>query len=120
MDDSSNHKLLVNDEDVEDIEDTEISNLQNEDVSDNSNISKLLGPLLSTDQKNVYSTNSVLKGSLTLRECNEAYGKYNGCKYGNSVLAEFDRCNTKGCISPLRRFDNMVGHFNEFPTGKTK
>lgn len=30
---------------------------------------------------------------------------------GGSELPEFDRCETRGCISPLRRFDNSVGHF---------
>ena len=115
MDDSTDHKLLINDEDVED---TELFYQYDQDEDTTNNVSKLLGPLLGTNQKNIYSTNSVLEGSLTLRECNKAYGDYNGYKYSNNDLPEFDRCTTKGCISPLRRFDNIVGHFSEFYTNK--
>lgn len=108
MDDSNDRRLLVNDEDTEDKDTTNLH--PDDDVSTDSNLS-LLGPLLSSTGINTYSINPILDGSLTLRQCNSDYGKFNGSKYGNNPLPEFDRCITKGCISPLRRFDNMIGHF---------
>ena len=117
MDEPEDHKLLVNDEDIQDLE---LLNIQDEDEPTSINTFKLLGPLLSAKQKDIYSINSVLKGSLTLRECNETYGQYNGCKYSSNVLPEFDRCTTKGCISPLRRFENIVGHFSQTSINKNQ
>lgn len=70
-----------------------------------------LGIQLSSSKKDTYSTSEVFKGSYTLRECNELYGQSDGCKWDNNELPEFDRCYTKGCISPLRRFTNKIGHF---------
>jgi hypothetical protein len=70
-----------------------------------------LGVLLGAKPKDVYSFNDSLEGMLTLRYLNSIYGKAGGCKYGGSEIAEFDRCITKGCISPMRRFNNIIGHF---------
>lgn len=71
-----------------------------------------LGPLLGAHKSQVYSNNPAIQlGALPLRECNSNYGKYGGIKFENSFYSEFDRCYTVGCISPLRRFHNAVGHF---------
>ena len=70
-----------------------------------------LGPLLGADPKDVYSSNESLKGLLTLRYLNSSYSEARGCKYGGSEIPEFDRCITKGCISPMKRFNNIIGHF---------
>jgi len=110
MDVSDDQRLLRNDKDAEELD---ILELYREHENSNLDITKTLGPLLSAKQTDVYSVNSILKGSLTLRECNEAYGNFGGIKYANSILAEFDRCTTKGCISPLRSFNNIIGHFDE-------
>lgn len=72
---------------------------------------KDIGILLASPKLKTYSTNPILKDLFTLRECNLLYGESNGCKYTNNELPEFDRCITKGCISPLRRFENKIGHF---------
>lgn len=70
-----------------------------------------LGVLLSASINDVYSSNPKIHGLLTLRHLNDTYGKVGGCKYKGSELPEFDRCITKGCISPMRRFNNIIGHF---------
>lgn len=70
-----------------------------------------LGPLLGANSKDVYSSNISLEGLLTLRYLNSTYGEAGGCKYGGSEIPELDRCITKGCISPMRRFNNIIGHF---------
>ena len=99
---------LLND----DIVDQQDSINVGEDLSDLSNLAlEDLGLQLASSRLDTYSTSSVFDGSYTLRECNTLYGKSNGSKWDNSELAEFDRCYTKGCISPLRRFTNKIGHF---------
>lgn len=70
-----------------------------------------LGRLLSSPPEDVYSSNRALNGLLTLRQLNATYGEVGGCKYGRAEPPEFDRCITKGCISPMRRFNNIIGHF---------
>ena len=70
-----------------------------------------LGALLGAHSKDVYSFNTSLEGLLTLRQLNYTYGEVGGCKYGDAEIPEFDRCMTKGCISPMRRFNNIIGHF---------
>lgn len=75
------------------------------------NAAEVLGPLLNASLTDTYSFNESLKDDLTLRNCNKLYGDNGGCKYGGAQIPEFDRCVTKGCISPLRRFINIVGHF---------
>lgn len=70
-----------------------------------------LGVLLGAPIQQVYSSNVAINDLLTLRHLNETYGKVGGCKYKGSELPEFDRCITKGCISPMRRFNNIIGHF---------
>lgn len=80
-------------------------------IGDSSDELSRLGPLLSLDAEDVYSKNEVLAKYLTLRLANEQYMKNGGCKYTGRKPAEFDGCATKGCVSPLRRFDNVMGHF---------
>ena len=111
MDENEDTKLLANDEEVNELE---ITNWQSEKSSDKKNDSDTLGPLLASSLSSTYSINEILENSLTLRQCNLDYGMSNGSKYNNSELPEFDRCTTKGCISPLRRFDNIIGHFLEY------
>lgn len=82
--------------------------------------SESLGPLLSCTERQVYSFNDTIKDLLTLRKCNEHYRDAGGCKYGEADIPEFDRCITKGCISPLRRFDNCIGHFVHSTDADTK
>lgn len=100
--------LLANDDTENYDEIADIGNeLSNISIADLRN----LGPQLSSSKVDTYSTSPVFEGSYTLRECNELYGKSDGCKWDNNELPEFDRCYTKGCISPLRRFVNKIGHF---------
>lgn len=107
-------KLLNNDEEDDNL--LVVDDIRRLEIHDNkSSTPHVLGSLLSKTGAEAYSSNNVLKGSLTLRECNMEYGNANGCKYDNHELPEFDRCTTKGCISPLRRFQNSVGHFVHFP-----
>lgn len=72
---------------------------------------KDLGVLLGAPISQVYSSNVAIQDLLTLRLLNDTYGKVGGCKYKGSEFPEFDRCITKGCISPMRRFNNIIGHF---------
>ena len=111
MDTINEHKLLINDEDGEELE---IVDLQTDNETTTLENSNVLGPLLGSTLRITYSTNKVLETSLTLRQCNSDYGRFNGSKYSNNPLPEFDRCTTKGCISPLRRFENIIGHFAQY------
>lgn len=111
MDETNEHKLLINDEDGGELE---IADLQtNSEITTIEN-SNALGPLLNNKLQVTYSTNKILEASLTLRQCNSEYGRFNGSKYSNNSLPEFDRCTTKGCISPLRKFENIIGHFAQY------
>lgn len=103
--------LLLNDQDDEQqllVDD--IRSIETEGILDKS---RQLGPLLGAEKIDTYSASAKLESCLTLRRCNKDYGNAGGCKFGGEQLAEFDRCTTKGCISPLRRFHNAVGHFVE-------
>jgi hypothetical protein len=105
MDDTAH---LVND-DTENYD--EIADIGSEISGLSIDAAKHLGPQLNSSKITTYSSSNVFDGCYTLRECNELYGKSKGCKWENNELAEFDRCYTKGCISPLRRFTNKIGHF---------
>ena len=105
MEELDTHNLLVNDQEATEVHST-IAQLSR---------TNLLGELLGSKPKDAYSSNEELKERLTLRNCNSDYFKFGGYKYGNSELPEFDRCITKGCISVLRAFDNMIGHFVKEP-----
>lgn len=70
-----------------------------------------MGALLRCRGSDLYSVHPALDGYLTLFRCNREYGTYGGCKYGGAELPEFDQRLTKGCVTPLKGFDNSVGHF---------
>lgn len=113
MEDPNDNTLLLNDADAEEGVIQQVlydiqTGLQNA-TSDNF---RHLGPLLTSNSQDTYSHNKVLENRLTLRKCNNDYGESGGYKYGRHEVPEFDRCITKGCISPLRRFDNIIGHFD--------
>jgi hypothetical protein len=104
--------LLAND-DSNEVE-VDFFNVGDEVSNTTIDVSKSLGLLLSSSKADTYSSSPLLNDLFTLRNCNKLYGSSNGCKYTNNELPEFDRCVTKGCISPLRRFDNIIGHFGTY------
>lgn len=73
----------------------------------------VIGPLLSSSTDDVYSANRVLSTHLPLRQCNTDYGNAGGCKFQGTRPSELDRVVVKGCVAPLRRFHNVMGHFVE-------
>lgn len=74
-------------------------------------IKRKLGFLLGAEPEATYSRNRKLEPILTLRRLNAEYGKQGGCKYEGREFEEFDRCETRGCVAPLKAFTNVVGHF---------
>lgn len=74
-------------------------------------LKRKLGPILGAPREEIYSVSDFSSDKVPLRILNADYGRFDGSKYGKVEPAEFDGAVTKGHISPLRRFNNIIGHF---------